>query len=441
MYDFTGMMQYPNVGNYIFTVTVTNAFNNSATVMGAFTVAAPPLLLVQTDFVPQQNVSFVIPPPFLPNNIAYVGLSGSVGVNGIVPLGGDVPGIADVTGSINLLTVDQGVELVLPPQVVDGIPHDLKHLAVNWGDGNSDGFDKFDSTDTTLGHIYADDSGKGTYTLTLVMTGADGKTTTRTYHVKVLNVAPTIEGAQWNTQPGPGGNHVVVSGHLTDSGIHNVYAVAVTWSDGSVTEQIVARGPDGWVFSFDRPAVGGLQPLSITATDINSPSSVGTLTLGAPRFGAKPGKQGALDPRHRVGPTPSHFAGTTPSYDLALALGAGAVVAARRKDRSEPATNGRIVMLSGAGASETDTGEGNNRLCIDAMLAAKLAGYERAKPMAGALAETRAMPAWRLPDDWKLAAAPSREAQALAQALADVIGDNDDWVVHDGNGDLCEAAE
>jgi hypothetical protein len=172
--------------------------------------------------------------------------------------------------------------------------------------------------------------------------------------------------------------------------------------------------------------------------------------LGAPRFGGKPGKQGALDPRHRTGPAATHFADAAAAdipghanHGLALVLGAGAAasVAARTKDRPASAGNGRVVMLSGSGAGVTDTGDGNNRLCIDAMLAARLAGYERPKTIIETMAETlaaaRPAQAWRLPDDWKLAAAPSREAQALA----DVIGDNDDWVVHDGNGHLLEAAE
>jgi hypothetical protein len=186
-----------------------------------------------------------------------------------------------------------------------------------------------------------------------------------------------------------------------------------------------------------------LQPLSITATDTNSPSSVGTFTFGAPKFGAKPGKQGSLDPRHQSGPSPSRFAGGGSVHDLALVLGAGAVgVAARNKDRSDRAINSGVVMLSGSGSGKTDIDGEGNRLCIDAMLAARLSGYEKPVPgMTKTLAEARPTPAWRLPDDWKLAAAPGPEAQALAQALADAIGDNDDWVVRDSYGHLLDAAE
>jgi hypothetical protein len=88
-------------------------------------------------------------------------------------------------------------------------------------------------------------------------------------------------------------------------------------------------------------------------------------------------------------------------------------------------------MLSGSGSGVTDAPEGN-WLCLDDMLAARLAGYEQTEA-AAANVQVRE---WRLPDDWRLAANTSREVQALKE----VVGDNDDWVVLDGSGHL-EAAE
>jgi hypothetical protein len=250
----------------------------------------------------------------------------------------------------------------------------------------------------------------------------------------VLKVAPTFADTQWSVVPGANGGTIDITGQLANAGVEGAYKVTVTWSDGTTSEATIYNGPNGWVFSFNRPATAGLRPVQITATDIHSPSTVRTMTFGA--AGKSGGKQGSLEPRNQAGPPRPHFAATAPSVDLALALGVGAaaLVARPTANRVRPTATGGVMILSG---SKDGEGQTSDWLCIDAMLAANLAGYERAK----ATAANSPAQTWRLPDDWKLALTPSPEAQALAQGLVDAIGDNDDWLVLDSGGRFSEAAE
>jgi hypothetical protein len=447
LYDFTGTLSspYQNDGEYIVSVTVTNAFTNSATVVGKFAVGLVAQPSLQQPDTPLSLPIFAgVPNPQYRPGLTYNPLAGGPDFFDVLLLsGGGAYGASDTTGSINLLTADQGIEMVLPPAILQNLPRDATQLSFDWGDGTVTSADPATIGDHQPGHIYTQDSGKGTFPLAIIMKGPDGKTTVLHYHVKVFQVAPAFNDTQWGVVSGRNGDHIDITGQLAAAGVDGSYTLSVTWSDGAVTEQTIVNGPNGWTFTIERPAIEGLRPVSITVTDPRNPSNVSTFTFGAPRFGGKTGKQGSLE--HRDQAEPSRFAGT-PIRDLALVLGAGAAaLAPRTKDRSDRAIHSGPVMLAGVGAAAggVKTGEEGKWLCIDGFLAAKLAGYERVN----SAAETRADPthAWRLPDDWRLAAAPSREAQALAQAMAqamaDVIGDNDEWVVRDGNGDLLEAAE
>jgi hypothetical protein len=453
VYDFTGTLAspYQNDGDYIVSVTVTNSFDSSATVLGKFSVGfvVPPAVQPPPDTLAGlPTFASSLPSVHYQPGLTYNPLAGGADFfDALLLSGGGAYGASDTTGSINLLTADQGIEMVLPPAILQNLPRDATQLSFDWGDGTVTSADPATIGDHQPGHVYTQDSGKGTFPLAIIMKGPDGKTTVLHYHVKVFQAAPAFTDTQWGVVSGRNGDQIDITGQLAAAGVDGSYTLSVTWSDGTVTEQTVVNGPHGWTFTIERPAVDGLRPVSITVTDPRNPSNVGTFTFGAPRFGGKTGKQGSLEHYDRSGPAPARFAGAT-VRDLALVLGASAAsVAPRAKGRSDRIIDSGAVMLAGSDGGEMNVGGEGKWLCIDAMLAAKLAGYERANPAAEIRA--RQLQAWRLPDDWKLAAASSREAQALAQAtaqamaqaMADVIGDNDEWVVRDGNGDLLEAAE
>src|SRR5262249_368790 len=89
-------------------------------------------------------------------------------------------GSADSTGSLkkhdhaSRIRVDEGSEFRLPKSILDTMPKDLAQLTVDWGDGTIETIDQTAEPGRVPSHVYADDSGLGTFKLTLTMTDVAG---------------------------------------------------------------------------------------------------------------------------------------------------------------------------------------------------------------------------------------------------------------------------
>ena len=329
--------------------------------------------------------------------------------------------ISDENGGAGRISVDEGGALRLPKTILDTLAPNLAELILDWGDGSSETIDPASLASRVPQHVYADDSGDGTFRLTIRTTDEHGESKARSYDVTVRNVAPTFEQIGWDLVSGADGNRLVVTGKLSDPGINDTHIVSVTWSDGTVTQETVVNGPDGRVFSMSRPAADGLRPVTVVAVDAKDAKSIASTRLNGARATGTPTPPLTPDPQRR-GDAPHKgpkFASASDVDGWTLAFGAGALASALRV-RADAWR--RSFRSADAGAVKRERPNcSRRRVCLDAVLAARLAQFER-----GATAQS-AKAHLIVPDDWGLGGDHAAGVAALARA----VGDAEDWQVLD----------
>ncbi len=135
-------------------------------------------------------------------------------------------------------------------------------VSVDWGDEST--VSSFPTSSVgSLGsqeHVYDDD---GTYTVTVSVSDKDGVTTSKTFQVLVVNIAPTISSGGDATIDE--GSTLFRSGFFTDPGA-DTWTATVDYGDGS-GEQPLALEPDK-TFQLDHTyAIAGTYTVVVTVTD------------------------------------------------------------------------------------------------------------------------------------------------------------------------------
>ena len=122
---------------------------------------------------------------------------------------------------------------------------DTETLSINWGDPGTPTqlvTAVRDPNDPTLwlftaSHEYVRDNPGGIYTpvrvITLTATDKDGGTTTVTARITIAHVEPVIDSLTLDPPILIGNDVVVLTGHITDSGLHPVADIVIDWGDGS----------------------------------------------------------------------------------------------------------------------------------------------------------------------------------------------------------------
>jgi WD40 repeat protein len=233
----------------------------------------------------------------------------------------------DITGSAgSRLSVDEGRELRLPQSFVDDMPGNAR-VTIDWGDGHVQTYSGLEDGGP-LAHIYRNDSGAGTYRLTVTVTEEDGTERVTSFDVTVRNVAPSVQDLAVRSEAGPDGERIVMTGTVADPGLDDGHVVLVTWSDGSVTQAVI--GEDRTFTTWRSVSGVGLVPVEVTVVDTADPASQLRQPMNGVRASdpapedraATPQKRGAL-------PLPAHHAaasahtGIDVQDTIAMAFGAG----------------------------------------------------------------------------------------------------------------------
>jgi hypothetical protein len=428
---FTASHNYLRAGAYTVKVSVLDDDNGAASTTTL--VSVPLMLNVQPADTTPVSIGALVGLAVNAGPTFDLGLT-PMGIGGLTTLGGSgrPAGASDpsTTGSISnenggagRISVDEGGELRLPKTILDTLAPNLAELTLDWGDGSSETIDPASLSSRVPHHVYADDSGDGTFRLTLRTTDEHGESKTASYDVTVRNVAPTFEQVGWDVVAGADENRLLVTGKLSDPGLNDVHIVSVTWSDGAVTQETVVNGPDGRVFSMSRAAADGLRPVTVVATDAKDAKSVASIRLNGTRAD-RPAPPVVPDPQRR-GDAPqkgSKFAsmGDVDGWTLAFGAGILGVGIAGARGRVTPINSGPLMQARSKPDERPELQQGG-RVCLDAVLAARLAQFER---------RTAARPANArliVPDDWGLGGDHVADVAALARA----VGDAEDWQVLD----------
>jgi hypothetical protein len=350
---------------------------------------------------------------------------------GPVLSGSGIPN-SDITGSSGArLSVNEGSALILPQSITDLIPNNAR-VTFDWGDGRVETFDNVQDKEQRS-HVYRNDSGAGTYRLTITVTEENGSTRNLSYDVAVQNLAPTIDELVWKTEKGADGERVIVTGMIADAGLDDRHVVLVTWSDGSVTQAVIGEGREFATWRI-RGLNGGLVPKEISVIDTADPSSGIRLPINGSNAGdPAPQKHGGPPQRDGALPAPAKHAATAiddgvSAGGMALAFSAGVAglglrAGGKDRDRKMPAPINALVMPPVGGGSAND---GWSSMRVDAWLAerfARIAGQHRDAPVQSI----------GVPEDWHVV---GQEAETAKPATPI----DDDWMILDGDTDWMKIA-
>jgi Tol biopolymer transport system component len=180
-----------------------------------------------------------------------------------------VPELSNVTVSS---PINEGDTATLAGEIVDGNAGDSITLTVDWGDGNSQTFEK-PVGPFALTHTYVDDPPFGSptdeYSITYSVndhrfgTDVDGK------QVTVKNVNPIV--SDLAATPVTLGSEVTLSGNYTDPGYHGSGAdeqlsVIVIWGDGQTKTLTTTSGP-GSILEKHKYAAAGTYTIGVQVND------------------------------------------------------------------------------------------------------------------------------------------------------------------------------
>lgn len=168
--------------------------------------------------------------------------------------------------------IDEGDTLTLAGEIVDGNAGDSITLTVDWGDGNSQTFEK-PVGPFALTHTYVDDPPFGSptdeYPITISANDHRFGTDVAGGPVKVNNVNPIV--SELAATPVTLGNEVTLSANYTDPGYHGSGAdeqlnVIVIWGDGQ-TKTLTTTGGPGAILEKHKYAAMGTYTIGVQVTD------------------------------------------------------------------------------------------------------------------------------------------------------------------------------
>ncbi|MBX3400769.1 MAG: PKD domain-containing protein [Gemmataceae bacterium] len=188
-----------------------------------------------------------------------------------------------------VVTVSEGAQLSLPTLANFSDPGfglgETFTYSVNWGDGTSSGgkasvFQVGGPDSPSLGkfgeaHTYAKN---GDYGVTVSLTDKDGGTSTATFTVKAVNVAPTNLIYSIDPTPLAEGSVLALTGSFTDPGQFDPHTVAINWGDGSapVSFDLLPGvtffnlrnvGGNFLTHTYAQNSTGAGYPVTVTVTD------------------------------------------------------------------------------------------------------------------------------------------------------------------------------
>jgi hypothetical protein len=363
-----------------------------------------------------------------------------------------------------VVTADEGGPVDVPFRISEADAKDVSKVVIDWGDGREQTLANVHAGSFDVAHAYPTLEGdEGIVTgsvhalnpegerpngdsaivvIKVFRKDADGNDVlawVKRARVKGLHMGARIDKVTFDRSATPGGAVDTVSGEVAYRGASDGFALMVTWSDGTVSEaKLETRDGVLW-FTAAHSYTGGApaSPIDLRAIDTTTAKALGSYAI-------RPGELHGANSNGAPAPRPAHHQRGGDASPVIGGPRSGLAAAHLSSPANAPvmltdmALMFGAVMLGAGGARKLASpsagrSSDHGRLCIDAMLAERLAGYGRA----AVPARPAPPPSWRVPEDWNLAAPPSGQAVALARAL----GDNDDWVVLDRGGPTAVAAE
>ena len=185
-----------------------------------------------------------------------------------------VPELSNVTVSS---PIDEGDTATLAGDIVDGNAGDAITLTVDWGDGNSQTFEKSVGP-FALTHTYVDDQPPGSpseeYSVTFSANDHRFGVAQASQRVLVNNVNPIVSDLAVTPSPVTLGNQVSLSGNYTDPGYHGSpsdeqLSVIVNWGDGQI-KTLTTTGAPGAILETHQYATTGTYTIKVQVNDNDS---------------------------------------------------------------------------------------------------------------------------------------------------------------------------
>ena len=171
----------------------------------------------------------------------------NVTVNNVAPV---------LAATLTSPSVNEGQFVSMDLSATDPGTDTIQSWIINWGDGNEE---TIAGSETSAGHVYADDSAAGTYTIQVSAIDEDNTLATAyvatPLNVQVLNVAPTTQ-LSGSPDAKEGRTFRLSIPAPSDPGSDTITQVTIDWGDGSEFEFVTP--------TFD--ANGEMNPLNVAHT-------------------------------------------------------------------------------------------------------------------------------------------------------------------------------
>ena len=136
----------------------------------------------------------------------------------------------------------------------------------NFGDGQTD-------EGVTVTHKYADDSGDGTFTVSLTVIDDEGGSATATREITVNNVAPTVDAG--TIPDADEGAEVTLNATFTDPGSGDTHTAIIDWGDNTASSgDVTEPSSPGTVSGTHTYVDNGDYTVTVTVTDDDVGSEV-----------------------------------------------------------------------------------------------------------------------------------------------------------------------
>ncbi|MEM8678995.1 MAG: hypothetical protein AAGF97_06570, partial [Planctomycetota bacterium] len=195
-----------------------------------------------------------------------------------------VANVAPVLSNLVATSVDddatsvEGTLMKLTGTITDPGTQDDFTLNITWDDGTTSET-SLDAGQTTFEvvHEYAND---GTYEISISVTDKDNASDADSTMFTVTNAAPTVS-FELSTDSTLEGAQVNLTGTIEDLGVGDTHTATVAWGDGTVEPLTISLGAFSATYAYDDDFPLGTAAddftITVTATDANDPTSVGSM--------------------------------------------------------------------------------------------------------------------------------------------------------------------
>ncbi|MFG1424452.1 beta strand repeat-containing protein, partial [Roseixanthobacter liquoris] len=182
------------------------------------------------------------------------------------------------TIAVSTATPSEGGSFHLTGDMADAGADDARRLTVDWGDGTSTVRDiAVGATHFDLTKSYAQDSGAGSYNVTVTLSDLEGGTDVQTFQQRIANAAPVVTELSLSASVVDQMAAVQISGRYTDLGAADQHDVSIDLGNGTILSgaQVQVNTADrSFTATAVYPQAGSYQVKAIV-TDRADPASKG----------------------------------------------------------------------------------------------------------------------------------------------------------------------